>query len=51
MTELNIRFNPRYLSDIAWDQWIETIEDELPAAKEILAAAAARCEETRASMA
>ena len=40
MTELNIRFNPRYLSDIAWDQWIEALEGELPAAKEKLTEAA-----------
>jgi predicted O-methyltransferase YrrM len=51
MSELSIRFNPRYLSDIAWDQWIEALEEELPAAKEKLADAAARCEETRPSMA
>jgi predicted O-methyltransferase YrrM len=51
MTALRIRFNPRYLSDVAWDQWIEAYEDELPSARQKLMEAASACENTRALMA
>lgn len=51
MAETRIRFNPRYLSDIAWDQWIEALDEELPAARARLAEAAEACEKTRPLMA
>lgn len=50
MVEARLRLTPRYLSDILWDQWIESVEAELPAARDQLAAASDACEATRAEM-
>lgn len=47
MAKLHVRLTPVYLSDIAWDQWIEAIEAELPAARAFLTEAAEACEKTR----
>lgn len=47
----SIRINPRYLSDIAWNQWIEVLEPELPAMRNRLAEVDAACEATREQMA
>ncbi|MFM8238815.1 MAG: hypothetical protein ACKOAW_00695, partial [Actinomycetota bacterium] len=50
MVELSLRLTPRYLSDILWHQWIETVEAELPVVRSQLSAAFDACETTRAEM-
>jgi predicted O-methyltransferase YrrM len=51
MANPRIRLNPRYLSDIAWDQWAEILEPELPAVRQMLADTDAACEAVRPMMA
>lgn len=50
MSQVRIRLTPRNLSELVWEQWIETVEEDLPRVRGRLHEMFEACEGTRSKM-